>query len=125
VSDQGSLFEKRLSDPVSNALNPPPRSATATQIEAHRLAVPASGAKKLTYLTHLAERWPDGATDWEATDATGILRSSIQPTRNSLINAGWVEDSGRTRTEKTGRPAAVWRLTEIGHTEWQRRRLNV
>lgn len=52
-----------------------------------------------------------GLTDVELSHDTGLPPNSVRPRRVELVDAGWVEDSGRRR-KHNGRDHVVWTLTE-------------
>lgn len=51
---------------------------------------------------------PDGLTDFELADLTGIQQTSIGKRRGELRDAGLVRDSGRRRPAPSGSMAIVW-----------------
>lgn len=54
-----------------------------------------------------------GMTALEVVDASGRDRWGIQPRISELVSAKSVIDSGRTRTNPSGRQAIVWTLPEF------------
>ena len=58
------------------------------------------------------EAGPRGMTALEVVDASGHERWGIQPRISELVSAKSVVDSGRTRTNPSGREAIVWVLPE-------------
>jgi hypothetical protein len=55
-----------------------------------------------------------GLTALEVVGASGRDRWGIQPRISELVSAKRVVDSGRTRTNPSGRQAIVWVLPEFG-----------
>lgn len=56
-----------------------------------------------------------GATDSEVCREIQILENSVRPRRMSLMDKGWVMDSGLRRSHvMTGNRTIVWCLTELG-----------
>lgn len=55
-----------------------------------------------------------GMTALEVVTASGRDRWGIQPRISELVSAKRVVDSGRTRTNPSGRQAIVWMLPEFG-----------
>ncbi len=51
---------------------------------------------------------PDGLTDEEGINRTGIPASTYRPRRVELVEANRVLDSGRTRLTRSRRAAVVW-----------------
>lgn len=60
------------------------------------------------------EAGPQGMTALEVVKASGRDRWGIQPRISELVSAKSVVDSGRTRTNPSGRQAIVWVLPEYG-----------
>lgn len=58
------------------------------------------------------EAGPQGMTALEVVEASGRDRWGIQPRISELVSAKSVVDSGRTRTNPSGRQAIVWVLPE-------------
>ena len=55
-----------------------------------------------------------GMTALEVVEASGRSRWGIQPRISELVSARSVIDSGRTRTNPSGRQAIVWVVAEHG-----------
>lgn len=53
-----------------------------------------------------------GATDAAVQAATGLRAQSVSPRRDELRALGLIVDSGERRPTPSGRPAAVWKLTQ-------------
>lgn len=60
------------------------------------------------------EAGPRGMTALEVVDASGRNRWGIQPRISELVSARSIVDSGRTRTNPSGRQAIVWVVPEHG-----------
>jgi hypothetical protein len=90
------------------------KGAKSTEIGAALSVTSISGAQRVEILRVVANAGYNGMTQWEIVDRTNILRSSVAGRVNDLTEGGWLEDSGRTRVEKTNRPAIVWVATERG-----------
>ena len=60
------------------------------------------------------ESGPHGMTALEVVGASGRDRWGIQPRISELVSAKSVCDSGRTRTNPSGRNAIVWVVAEHG-----------
>lgn len=69
---------------------------------------PKSGTKQAIYV--LLHDNPDGLTDMEIEDITGLPHQSASAARRGLVVAGLAEDSGKRRKNSRGNDAAVWRL---------------
>lgn len=55
-----------------------------------------------------------GKNDERIAEDAGVRLNSAPPRRKELVDAGLVEDSGRTMLTTTGRFATAWRLTDAG-----------
>lgn len=66
-------------------------------------------------LATIRERGPIGLTDDEGETILGIIAQTYTPRRGELVRAGKVRDSGERRPTSSGRPAAVWVVTEGGN----------
>lgn len=60
------------------------------------------------------EAGAQGMTALEVVEASGRNRWGIQPRISELVSAKSVMDSGRTRTNPSGRQAIVWVVPEHG-----------
>lgn len=63
------------------------------------------------------EAGPHGMTALEVVAASGRERWGIQPRISELVTAKSVIDSGRTRTNPSGRQAIVWIVPEFAHQD--------
>ena len=70
----------------------------------HRIITEIRALNRLTTLV--------GLTDDELERRLKKPHTTVSSARNWLVNAGWLIDSGFTRTTRGGREAAVWRLTD-------------
>ena len=61
-----------------------------------------------------------GRTDYEISQALGLLRSSVAKRRQELADLGYVTDSGQRRKTDTGVNAIVWRLSYTKGAELSR-----
>jgi hypothetical protein len=57
------------------------------------------------------------ATDDELEQRSGNSHQTISSARNWLVEAGWVQDSGKRRNTRSGRQAVVWELTPAGQRQ--------
>jgi DNA-binding transcriptional ArsR family regulator len=86
------------------------RTDPETSHQAARLAEPKAGTNRELALRTLRQH-PDGLTDFELAELTGLQQNSVGKRRGELRDAGLVEDTGRRRPSLTGAPAIVWRAT--------------
>ena len=84
--------------------NRPPTSTAA-----HRRSLHAAENDRARILDLLRER-PEGMTDYEIQEATGIIHQTVSPRRGELVRMGLVVDGLKTRPTDTGSPATVWVL---------------
>jgi len=106
----------------AGVLPPPGRPGPAQRQQAARrtakaaaaAAEPVRGSQRHRILSAVAQVARDprmvGLTDVELGAATGIRPNSLRPRRGELVDGGWLEDSGRTRTHH-GREHTVWVLS--------------
>ncbi len=112
---QGDLFGIGAEAPktTQEPPNPAPRQrhsrtscGAAEGIHAH------VGALQRRLIAALATVYPDGLTDIELQEQTGIRESTERPRRVELVEAGLILDSGRTRVAPgRTRAAVVWVLS--------------
>lgn len=73
--------------------------------------VPAIGRLQQQVLAYL-RNCPDGATDEQIINATGLSPSTARPRRIELVTKGLVRPTGRVRPTSSGRMAAVWEVVK-------------
>lgn len=91
-------------------------SRRSTHTSRAALASMGSQADTLRAISYrlIHEAGPHGMTALEVVDASGRDRWGIQPRISELVSARRVVDSGRTRTNPSGRQAIVWIVAELG-----------
>jgi predicted ArsR family transcriptional regulator len=106
-------IESFLHDPGENVVgkHQRPGAAASTQITSAWLAVPTTGTDRLKVLAEIVSRGERGATDDEMQVALGMNPSTQRPRRVELVERGWLFESEEKRATRSGRPAAVWKLT--------------
>lgn len=91
------------------------RAARRTSLAAAAAVEPRTGTQRHAILSAVAAVARDprtvGMTDVELGASTGIRANSLRPRRKELVDGGWLEDSGRTRTHH-GNPHVVWVLSD-------------
>jgi hypothetical protein len=70
-------------------------------------ALPHSGTLRQTLLDLIRDS-ADGLTDFDLERMLGRTHQSVSGCRNTLMNDGWIEDSGRRRRNERGNPSIVW-----------------
>ncbi len=112
---------RRASAPESDEQAPPDRPGPAQRARAERRTSraaassvePRTGSQRRRILDAVGQvaRSPvTGLTDVELGAATGIRPNSLRPRRKELVDGGWLEDSGKTRTHH-GNEHIVWVLS--------------
>jgi len=92
--------------PVDSNHIPMRRSPSDTQQAMVAKYLPRAGTKRALIYDLIIEH--DGLTDDEIEVITGFLHQSASATRNSLMNDGWIKDSGERRKNRNGNMAIVW-----------------
>ena len=85
-------------------------SDPATSHAAARDALPNAKTNRARALS-LLRQFPDGLTDFELADLTGVQQTSIGKRRGELRDAGLVYDTGTRRPSPSGSQAVVWAAT--------------
>lgn len=90
--------------------DPPPaqRHSETSMQAAEKIEKPAAALRRAVFEA-IAES-PDGLTDEEGIEKTGIQPSTYRPRRVELIRSGHIVDSGRQRKTASGRNAVVWSI---------------
>jgi hypothetical protein len=96
------------------ALDRPPavRGSATSQAAADSIA-PLTGRLLLQVLAAFEAAGEAGLTDEEGMERTKLGGSTYRPRRVSLVEAGKVRDSGKTRPTLSGRRASVWIKTDL------------
>lgn len=91
-------------------------SRRSTHTSRAALASMGSQADTLRAISYrlIHEAGAHGMTALEVVDASGRDRWGIQPRISELVSAKRVIDSGRTRTNPSGRQAIVWIVPDLG-----------
>jgi|GEM_PF-3973104 len=79
-----------------------------TSYQAAKKALPKSGTKKKIIYDLIVESGICGLCDHEIETKTGWTHQSASAIRNTLMNDGWVLDSGFRRETPQLNPAIVW-----------------
>ena len=83
------------------------RSPQTSQNAAKRV-LPRSGTKRKQVYDLIKDAGVRGLCDHEIERMTGWLHQSASSIRNSLMNDGWIIDSGQRRKTPQGNGAIVW-----------------
>lgn len=108
-----ALLEADLRRNKSNGMLPPHQSHSDTSRAAAAAIAPRFGTLTRDVLFQLS-RFPYGLTDEEGQQATGMQGNSYRPCRVTLMDSGFVVDSGNRRKTHQQREAVVWHVTPEG-----------
>lgn len=99
-------------EPLRSAQRPPVERNTvaagrqATSRAAAAGALPKSGTNRACILDYIKKA--GGATDEELELALNLSGNTVRPCRVSLVQDGWVVDSGKRRPVRSGNDAIIW-----------------
>jgi hypothetical protein len=95
-----------------DGLPPHQRHSDTSRASAEAIA-PKFGKLTHSVLLHLS-RFPNGLTDEESQNILGMQGNSYRPCRVTLMDRGFVVDSGQRRKTAQRNNAVVWTLTPSG-----------
>lgn len=84
------------------------KKARATSRSAAEGILPRSGTIRAKVYSYYRGLGVAGATDDEAQKSLGIDGNTFRPTRKSLVDDGYLIDSGATRKNENGNDCVVW-----------------
>lgn len=84
------------------------KNARKTSRAAAESVLPKSGSIRERVYSYFKGRGEMGATDDEAQEFLGIDGNTFRPTRKSLLDDGYIIDSGGTRKNHNGNDCVVW-----------------
>ena len=87
-------------------------TARATDPETSHQAARRAASKAQTHRAlalRVLRAHPDGLTDWELADRTGVMQTSIGVRRHELVKAGLVVKTALRRPSPSGCASIVWR----------------
>jgi transcription initiation factor IIE alpha subunit len=90
------------------------RNAQRTSVMAAERALPRSGTKRRLVYDFIERCGMRGATDDEIQATLNIDGNTVRPTRGSLVEDGYIIDTGTTRKNKHGNECIVWRCADQG-----------
>lgn len=91
--------------------------SSATSKAAAKAVAPALNRLETEVYSAILASGSVGMTDDDIEVRTGLTHQSASARRRTLVLRGSVEDSGRTRTTRHGRPASVWVAVKKGTSE--------
>ncbi len=107
------LLEADLNRRTGKGNLPPHQSHSDTSRAAAEAVAPKFGTVMLKVLEHLAF-YPHGLTDEEGQQISGMQGNSYRPSRVTLMDRGFVVDSGNRRKTHQHKDAVVWSITFEG-----------
>jgi hypothetical protein len=93
---------------------PPHQSHSDTSTSAALSIAPKFGTMTRDVLVNLT-KYPSGLTDEEAQNIMGMQGNSYRPCRVTLMDRGFVADSGDRRKTNQRKDAVVWSVTPDGY----------
>lgn len=96
----------------SNSVRVSARHPVTSHIAAQK-AFPKSGTKKKIVYDLILNAGLNGLCDYEIEELTGYRHESASAIRNTLMNDGWIKNSGKCRTTPQGNPAIVWICIDV------------
>ena len=90
------------------------KNAQRTSVMAAEKALPRSGTKRRLVYDFIERCGMRGATDDEIQATLNIDGNTVRPTRGSLVEDGYIIDTGTTRKNKHGNECIVWRCADQG-----------
>lgn len=107
------LLEADLSRRTGKGNLPPHQGHSDTSKAAAEAVAPKFGTMMRTVLEHLAF-YQNGLTDEEGQQITAMPGNSYRPCRVTLMDRGFVVDSGKRRKTVQQKDAVVWSVTPEG-----------
>lgn len=95
---------KRIDDNVIHLS----KRAQLTSVKAALNALPKTGTKRRLTFDLIKDAQERGLCDHELEQITGWLHQSASAARNTLMNDGFIKDSGLRRKTPAGNEAIVW-----------------
>ena len=84
------------------------KNSPRTSRDAAKSVLPRTGTKRARVFDLIAGAGERGLCDHEIESLTGWLHQSASSIRNSLMNDGWIQDSGLRRKTPQGNGAIAW-----------------
>ena len=108
------LLEAAMSRRKGSSSLPPHQWHSDTSRAAAEAIAPKFGTMTRRVLAELS-KYPYGLTDEEAQNIMGMPGNSYRPCRVTLMDRGFVMDSGHRRKTAQRKDAVVWSVTPEGH----------
>jgi len=108
------LLEADLGRRKGKGYLPPHQWHSDTSSAAAEAIAPKFGTMTRSVLVELC-KYPHGLTDEEAQSIMGMQGNSYRPCRVTLMDRGFVVDSGHRRKTRQRKDAVVWSVTPEGY----------
>lgn len=114
VQDSINVCIALIQADMKGGVLPPHQSHSETSTSAAFSIAPKFGTMTRDVLVNLT-KYPSGLTDEEAQNIMGMQGNSYRPCRVTLMDRGFVADSGDRRKTNQRKDAVVWSVTPDGY----------
>lgn len=114
VQDSINVCIALIQADMKGGILPPHQSHSDTSTSAALSIAPKFGTMTRDVLVNFT-KYPSGLTDEEAQNIMGMQGNSYRPCRVTLMNRGFVADSGDRRKTNQRKDAVVWSVTPDGY----------
>lgn len=114
VQDSINVCIALIQADMKGGVLPPHQSHSDTSTSAALSIAPKFGTMTRDVLVNLT-KYPSGLTDEEAQNIMGMQGNSYRPCRVTLMDRGFVADSGDRRKTNQRKDAVVWSVTPDGY----------
>jgi hypothetical protein len=114
VQDSINVCIALIQADMKGGVLPPHQSHSDTSTSAALSIAPKFGTMTRDVLVNLT-KYPSGLTDEEAQNIMGMQGNSYRPCRVTLMDRGFVADTGDRRKTNQRKDAVVWSVTPDGY----------
>jgi hypothetical protein len=114
VQDSINICIALIEADMKGGVLPPHQSHSDTSTSAALSIAPKFGTMTRDVLVNLT-KYPSGLTDEEAQNIMGMQGNSYRPCRVTLMDRGFVADTGDRRKTNQRKDAVVWSVTPDGY----------
>ena len=114
VQDSINICIALIESDMKGGVLPPHQSHSDTSTSAALSIAPKFGTMTRYVLVNLS-KYPSGLTDEEAQNIMGMQGNSYRPCRVTLMDRGFVADTGDRRKTNQRKDAVVWSVTPDGY----------
>jgi len=114
VQDSINICIALIEADMKGGVLPPHQSHSDTSTSAALSVAPKFGTMTRDVLVNLT-KYPSGLTDEEAQNIMGMQGNSYRPCRVTLMDRGFVADTGDRRKTNQRKDAVVWTVTLAGY----------